>query len=71
MRRILLLCFIGVSLWSVVAGARQATDAGVLSGTLRTHVQDEQFGIVTSIRGLPLGVRDALQSLPRTQLRVN
>jgi hypothetical protein len=26
-------------------------------------VKDEQFGIVTSIRGLPLGVRDALQVL--------
>jgi hypothetical protein len=26
-------------------------------------VKDEQFGIVTSIRGLPLGVRDGLQTL--------
>lgn len=46
----------------MVAGS-QATDADVLSGALRAHVQDERFGIVTSIRGLPLGVRDALQTL--------
>jgi len=30
---------------------------------LRTQVRDGQFGIVTSIRGLPLGVREALQTL--------
>ena len=30
---------------------------------LRTHLKDEQFGIVTSLRGLPLGVREALQTL--------
>jgi hypothetical protein len=29
-------------------------------------VQDERFGIVTSIRGLPLGVREELQNLFRT-----
>lgn len=38
-----------------------ATEA--LSGALRAHVQNERFGIVTSIRGLPLGVRDGLQQL--------
>ena len=58
-----LLCAIGVSLWSVVAAGSQARDAGALSGALRAHVQDERFGIVTSIRGLPLGVRDGLQTL--------
>ena len=63
MRRTQLLCAIGVSLWSAVAAASQATDAGALSGALRAHVQDERFGIVTSIRGLPLGVRDGLQTL--------
>jgi hypothetical protein len=30
---------------------------------LRAHLQDEQFGVVTSVRGLPLGVRDRLQAL--------
>ena len=63
MRRTQLLCAIGVSLWSAMAAASQATDAAAMPGALRAHVQDEQFGIVTSIRGLPLGVRDALQSL--------
>jgi hypothetical protein len=62
MRRTKLLCTIGVSLWSALAAGSQATDAA-LSGALRAHVQDERFGIVTSIRGLPLGVRDGLQTL--------
>jgi hypothetical protein len=63
MRRIQLLCAIGVSLWSAMAAGSQATDADALSGALRAHVQNERFGIVTSIRGLPLGVRDGLQTL--------
>ena len=63
MRRTQLLCAIGVSLWSAVAAGGQATDADALSGALRTHMQEERFGIVTSIRGLPLGVRDGLQTL--------
>ena len=46
-----------------MAAGSQATDADVLSGALRAHVQGERFGIVTSIRGLPLGVRDGLQTL--------
>src|SRR6185295_14002167 len=50
-------------LWSAMAAGSQATDADALSGALRAHVQDERFGIVTSIRGLPLGVRDGLQTL--------
>jgi hypothetical protein len=63
MRRTQLLCAIGVSLWASVAAWSQTTDASALSGALRAHVQDERFGIVTSIRGLPLGVRGALQTL--------
>ncbi len=63
MRPTHLLSAIGVSLWSVMAAGSQATDADALSGALRAHVQDERFGIVTSIRGLPLGVRDGLQTL--------
>jgi hypothetical protein len=54
---------IGVGLWSVIVAASQATDAGALPGALRAHVQDEKFAIVTSIRGLPLGVRNELQTL--------
>ena len=63
MRWTQLLCAIGVSLWSAVFAGGQATDAGALSEALRAHVQAERFEIVTSIRGLPLGVRDGLQML--------
>lgn len=60
MRRRRFLYAIGVSFWSAVV-AGQAPVA--LSGALRAQVKDERFAIVTSIRGLPLGVRDGLQTL--------
>ena len=41
----------------------QAPTPHTLSGTLSAHVKNERFQVVTSIRGLPLGVREALQSL--------
>jgi hypothetical protein len=63
MRRTRLLCAIGVSFWSAVVAGSQAAAPVVLSPALRDHVKDERFGIVTSIRGLPLGVRDGLQTL--------
>jgi len=63
MRRTKLLFAIWVSFWSAVAAGSQASDGGALSAALRAHVKDERFGIVTSIRGLPLGVRDGLQKL--------
>ena len=63
MRRTQLLCALGLSLFSAVVAGSQATPAGPLSGALRTHVAEERFDIVTSVRGLPLGVRDALQGL--------
>src|SRR5262245_5955339 len=71
MRRTRLLCAIGVAFWSaVVAGSQAVPPAGAgLSGDLRTHVQDERFQISTSIRGLPLGVRGALQALFRSRTR--
>jgi hypothetical protein len=34
-----------------------------LPAQLRTHLQNERMDAVTSIRGLPLGVRDGLQTL--------
>jgi hypothetical protein len=58
-----LLCAIGVSAWSAVAATSQTAVPATLSGTLRDHVKGERFEVVTSIRGLPLGVRDALQAL--------
>lgn len=63
MRRTQLLCAIGVSLWSAVAAGSQAPTPAALAGALRDHISNERFGIVTSIRGLPLGVRDGLQTL--------
>lgn len=63
MGRTRLLCTIGVGLWSAVLAGGQALTPVELSARLRAHVKDERFGIVTSIRGLPLGVRDMLQTL--------
>ena len=47
----------------VVAAVRQAQTPVSLSATLRAHLQDEQLQTVTSVRGFPIGVRDALQEL--------
>ena len=60
-----LLCAVIVSLCAVVsAGQRASTPTPApLSGALRAHLTDERFSIVTSIRGLPLGVREGLQAL--------
>ena len=63
MRHTRLLYMIGVSLWTAVVAGNQAAPTVALSGALRAHVNDERFGIVTSIRGLPLGVREELQKL--------
>ena len=59
----MLLCTVGMSLWLGAAAATQPAPPAALSAELRTHLKDERFGIVTSIRGLPLGVREALQTL--------
>lgn len=48
--------------WIVMAGDQKPSDAA-LSETLRAHLKNERFDVVTSIRGLPLGVRDELQTL--------
>jgi len=64
MRRTQLFCAIGVSLLSTVVSGQTAPAA--LSEALRAHLKDEQFSIVTSIRGLPLGVRGELQTLFRS-----
>jgi len=53
---------IGVALWSaVVTGGQTPTTA--LPEALRAHVKGERLDIVTSIRGLPLGVRYELETL--------
>jgi hypothetical protein len=63
MHRTRLFCAIGVSLWSAVAAGNQAVPDGTLPQALRTHLNNERLDIATSIRGLPLGVREALQTL--------
>jgi hypothetical protein len=54
---------IGSSVCLAVLAASQAVRPVALSAELRAHVKDERFGIVTSVRGLPIGVRDGLQTL--------
>ncbi len=61
MRRTPLLLAIAVSLWPAVGACAQG--AAALSAALRSHLQGEQFSVVTSIRGLPLDVRNDLQRL--------
>jgi hypothetical protein len=46
----------------VVTG-NQAAAPAALSAALQDQVKNGRFGIVTSVRGLPLGVRDRLQTL--------
>jgi hypothetical protein len=58
-----LLGAIGVSLCSAVVAWGQPSISGALPGALRAHLQGERFEIVTSIRGLPLGVREDLGML--------
>jgi hypothetical protein len=62
MRRTLALSALALVCWSVATAGNQAKPP-VLSAALRTHVKNERFQVVTSIRGLPLGVREAMQAL--------
>jgi competence protein ComEC len=48
--------------YPAVVSGNQAP-SGALSEDLRARVKDERFQLVTSIRGLPLGVREELQTL--------
>lgn len=68
MRCTSLLCAIAMSLWPAVTAGLQAPAANALPGPLRAHVKEDRFGVVTSIRGLPLGVREALQTLFRSPI---
>src|SRR6476646_4393937 len=67
MRHTRLFCAIGITLVTAVVIGRQVAPAGALSETLRAHLKNERLEIVTSIRGLPLGVRESLQALFGTQ----
>jgi hypothetical protein len=61
----LLLVFV-VSLWPVVTLGIQAPAANPLPAPLRAHLNEDRFEVVTSVRGLPLGVREQLQTLFRS-----
>lgn len=50
-------------LWSTVVTACAAAPGVPLSEELRAHLKNERLGVVTSVRGLPLGVRDGLMTL--------
>ena len=54
---------IALTACSVAGAASQINAPPALSPALRAHIEKEPLGIVTSIRGLPLGVRDELQTL--------
>ena len=60
------LCAIAMTLTTVVTAGTQTPAANALPGPLRAHVTQERFQVVTSVRGLPLGVRDGLQTLFRS-----
>ncbi len=51
------------SLFSEPTSAPRPQELRVLPEPLRAHLQNERLDVVTSIRGLPLGVRDGLQRL--------
>src|SRR5262245_5705277 len=67
MRHARVWCAIGLIGWSAVAAAHQAPAPATLPEPLRDHLKNERFDVVTSIRGLPLGVREGLQTLFGTQ----
>jgi hypothetical protein len=64
MRRTLLLGAIAISLWSSVVCGGQSTEA--LPAVLRPLLQNARFGVVTSVRGLPLTVRGRLEDMWET-----
>lgn len=61
--RLVLIGAIGASLASAAAFVSQAPASSSLSAALRSHLQTEPFQLVTSVRGLPLGVREQMQQL--------
>jgi hypothetical protein len=63
MRRTQLLLLLGVTLCLAGAAREQTASSTSLTAAQRAHLKDERFQIVTSVRGLPLGVREALQAL--------
>jgi hypothetical protein len=56
-----------VILWSTVVACSQAALPAVLPEDVRDVVKNERFQLVTSIRGMPIGVRDGMQTLFGTE----
>ena len=56
-------CLVVLSLRCAAVAASQTPSAAALPEALLAHLKNERLEIVTSIRGLPLGVRDELQTL--------
>ena len=63
MRPTALLLALAVNLLAAFPAGSQPAPPATLAVALRAHVQSERFQVVTSVRGLPLGVRDGLQTL--------
>jgi hypothetical protein len=60
-----LLASLAIAVSTVVAAGEQASTT-VLPEPVRAHIEQDRFELVTSIRGLPLGVRGGLQALFRS-----
>ena len=63
MKKIQFVTVIGITVCSLVVAASQTKPLAPLSGPLRDVVKDGRFAIITSVGGLPLGVRDRLKTL--------
>lgn len=63
MRRIRLVTRAALIVLSATFAAAQTATSQTLSTALRAHLKTERFQVVTSVRGLPLGVREELQRL--------
>ena len=61
MRRPAILVAVALNLGPAALAGQK--DPAALPRPLRAHVESERFQTVTSVRGLPLGVREAMQSL--------
>jgi hypothetical protein len=59
--------FLYVILWSTLVACSQSAPAAALPEAVRDVVRSERFQLVTSIRGMPIGVRDGLQTLFGTE----
>jgi hypothetical protein len=63
MRCNVLLFVLVMCLGPVAISGIQTPAPNALRGPARAHLNDDRFDVVTSVRGLPLGVRDSLQTL--------